>query len=157
MAGIPNKQPIFTAIPILKCIEFDPALATKLHNTNTFSPIYTDASDNGSLITKITVNSPVIATENGSQQVTTKRIYLLISDSEKGGAFDIFDSKLMVGNDGTTVQTDTPRVVFEFPQGLITTPGTILGISSTTNEDESGRQGDRVTVIVEGGTYDQPA
>jgi hypothetical protein len=157
MAGIPNKQPIFTAIPILKCIEFDPALATKLHNTNEFSPIYTDASDNGSLITKITVNSPAIVNEQSPQSVTTKRIYLLIGDSEKGGTFDIFDSKLMVGNNETTVQTDTPRVVFEFPQGLITTPGTVLAISSTTNEDTTDEIGDRVTVIVEGGTYDQPA
>jgi hypothetical protein len=47
--------------------------------------------------------------------------------------------------------------VFEFPQGLITTPGTVLAISSTTNEDTTDEIGDRVTVIVEGGTYDQPA
>lgn len=157
MAGsILNKQPIFTATPILKCIEFDPALAVSLYDISEGSPIYTDASDNGSLITKITVNSPAVVKEP-AEEVTTKRIYLLINDSETGGRFNIFDSKLMVGNNGTTTQTETPRVVFEFPQGLITTPGTILAISSTTNRSATGFTGDKVTVTVEGGTYDQPA
>lgn len=149
-----NKQPIFTATPILECIEFDPQITTGLYSSNKATEIYDDKSTYGSLITKITVNSPAKV----GDRATTKRIYLMISDVKTPTNYNIFDSKLMTGIASAAVVTDTPpSVVFEFPTGLVTTPTTVLGIASTTNEATSGFAGDRVTVIVEGGTYDQPA
>ena len=148
-----NRQPIFTANPILQYTQFDPEIPTDLHNTSAATAVYTDNSTHGSLITKITVNSPAAL----GDRVTTKRIYLMITD-KNDAKFNIFDSKLMTGIATSIVATDTPpSVVFEFPTGLITSPDTILGIAATTNRTTSGFDGDRVVVIVEGGTYDEPA
>ena len=150
-----NKQPIFTAIPILNCIEFDPVIPTTLYQTDDVTAIYIDISTYGSLITRITVNSPL--RESGDSS-TTKRIYLMVSDSISTTRFNLFNSKLMEGvNSYNPLITDPPSVVFEFPTGLITSPSTTLAIASTTNQATTNRAGDRVTVIIEGGTYDQPA
>jgi hypothetical protein len=149
-----NKQPIFTATPILECLQFDPVISTSLRNTSEVTIIYTDSSTYGSLITKITVNSPLREPGDSS---TTKRIYLMVSNSDDPSKFNLFDSKLMQEDNNYSITADPPSVIFEFSTGLITSPGTILAIGSTTNEATTGRVGDRVTVLVEGGTYDEPA
>jgi hypothetical protein len=154
MAGNPNKQPIFTATPILKTSAFDPVIPTSLYKTSEVTVIYNDTSTNGSLITKITVNSP-LRTPGG--QATLKRIYLMISEEGSSkSSFNILDSKLMQGDDDYDITKDPPSVVFEFPTGLITTNDTALALASTMNRQSSSFEGDRVVVIVEGGTYDQP-
>jgi hypothetical protein len=148
-----NRQPLFTANPILEFSQFDPEIPTDLHNTNRGTAVYTDNSTHGSLITKITVNSPAAL----GDRVTTKRIYLMITDKNTAN-YNILDSRLMTGISNSAEVTDIPpSVVFEFPTGLITSPDTILGIAATTNRTTSGFDGDRVVVIVEGGTYDEPA
>lgn len=148
-----NRQPIFTAKPILQYTQFNPEIPTDLHDTSKATAVYTDNSTHGSLITKITVNSPAAL----GDRVTPKRIYLMITDKATN-KFNILDSKLMAGIASSAVVADTPpSVVFEFPTGLITSPDTILGIAATTNETEGSVGGDRVVVIVEGGTYDEPA
>ena len=148
-----NRQPIFTANPILQYTQFDPVIPTDLHNTSAATAVYTDNSTHGSLITKITVNSPAAL----GDRVTTKRIYLMITD-KNDAKYNIFDSKLMTGIATPIVATDTPpSVVFEFPTGLITSPDTILGIAATMNGAGGYPEGDRLVVIVEGGTYDEPA
>ena len=148
-----NRQPIFTANPILQYTQFDPVIPTDLHNTSAATAVYTDNSTHGSLITKITVNSPAAL----GDRVTTKRIYLMITD-KNDAKYNIFDSKLMTGIATPIVATDMPpSVVFEFPTGLITSPDTILGIAATMNGAGGYPEGDRLVVIVEGGTYDEPA
>jgi hypothetical protein len=147
-----NRQPIFTGIPILQFTQFDPVIPTDLNDTSLATPVYIDDSTHGSLITKITVNSTAAL----GDRVTTKRIYLMISITSDQ-KYNIFDSKLMTGIATAAGIEDTPpSVVFEFPTGLITSPDTILGIAATTNRSTSGFDGDRVVVIVEGGTYDEP-
>ena len=150
-----NRQPLFTANPILEVTAFDPEIPTSVYETTSVTPIYEDMSTHGSLITKITVNSPIIDLGDKS---TLKRIYLMISDSGNKSKYSMLDSKLMqgTGNYDPTL-TDPPSVVFEFPTGLVTSPTTVLALASTMNRETSGFNGDRVTVIVEGGTYDQPA
>lgn len=149
-----NRQPIFTANPILECVAFDPVIPSALYKTTQVTEIYEDVSTHGSLITKITVNSPLREPGN---RATTKRIYLMISEDGTKSAFNMLDSKLMQGDGDYDITKDPPSVVFEFPTGLITSPTTTLAIAATMNKDTSNYDGDRVVVIVEGGTYDQPA
>jgi maleate cis-trans isomerase len=154
MAGALNKQPIFTATPVLACLAFDPVIVTSVYKTADVTIIYDDISTHGSLITKITVNSPL---RTPGEQATQKRIYLMISEEGNKSAFDILDSKLMQGDDDYDITKDPPSVVFEFPTGLITAPNSALAIASTANKNTNSYNGDRLVVIVEGGTYDEPA
>lgn len=153
MAALVNKQPIFTAIPIIRSLSFDPQISDSLRDTGRCTTVYTDATANGSLISKITVSA------NGylGTTVSDKVIYLFISQENEGDAFNIYKSAFMTGADPITTTTTVPYVEFTFPEGLVTSPRTRLAIAATVNKGEAGADGDILTVVVEGGTYDQPA
>jgi hypothetical protein len=148
-----NKQPIFTAIPIIQVFGGD--LILNRGNTSQVSDenvtaIYTDQSSYGTLIRKITVT----ADGKIGGQINSKRIDLYIST----GKFYLYKSGFMTGLPNVTQQEDEiPTVVFDFPDGLIIPPGRALGLTTTLNNATSGGGGDLVSVVVEGGTYDQPA
>jgi hypothetical protein len=153
MAAPLNKQPIFTATPILIVKGTDIQQNTSnTYNTDNCTDIYVDDSTYGSLITKITVNA------NGKigANVSNKRIdlYILNKESEK---YVLYQSRYMTGISGITPVDTIPSVIFEFPQGLITQPTSKLALSATENNSNSGEDGDYVSIIIEGGTYDQPA
>lgn len=151
-----NKQPIFTATPLLITNQFDPQIPTKFTNPgiNNATTIYTDASDYGSLITKVTV----VSTGEVGDRVTTKVIYLGIKDKDTGRA-SLYQSKVMTGISTITSSDVVPYVTFEFGGGLVMNKlnGYQLVIAASTNSITTGFDGDEINVIVEGGTYDQPA
>jgi hypothetical protein len=150
-----NKQPIFTAIPIIGT--FGGNLILNEGNTTQVSPgettvIYQDTSTYGTLVRRITV------TANGQigRQINSKRIDLYLLPPGNG-KFYLYKSDYMIGLQTTTRPEDTiPTVIFDFPDGLITSPGTEIGLTTTLNGNVSGSQGDFVSVILEGGTYDIP-
>lgn len=148
-----NKQPIFTATPIIVSLGTD--LTRNIgdtYQTNTVTSIYTDSTTYGSLISKITVNANAVL----GTVVSNKRIDLYIYNPDEG-SFYLYASKYMTGDNSIAVADTIPSVVFEFPTGLILSPGKGLGLSTTENYSNSGNQGDLVSVVIEGGTYDQPA
>jgi hypothetical protein len=151
-----NKQPIFTAIPLLITDQFDPQVPTTLKNPGIdgYTVIYEDTSTYGSLITKVTVCSTGLIGDN----VTTKVIYLGIRDKNTAVA-SLYQSKVMTGISGLTSTDIVPYVTFEFGGGLVMNRGngTILVIAASTNRSTTGEAGDQISIIVEGGTYDQPA
>jgi hypothetical protein len=145
MPTILNKQPIFTATPITVCLGVNLQENTgDTHKTDKATTIYADNTVYGSLITKITINSNAKI----GADVSDKRIDLYISDSDNSGDFNLYTSKYMIGINSITQSDLIPSVVFEFPTGLILSPGKILALSTT-------NAGDLVSIIVEGGTYDQ--
>lgn len=150
-----NKQPIFTATPLLITNQFDPQIPTNLTNPGmgNYDIIYTDVSGYGSLITKVTVCSTGLIGSN----VTTKVIYLGIRDKNTEVA-SLYQSKVMTGISGLTSSDTVPYVTFEFGGGLVMNKlnGFQLVIAASTN-NANGASGDAISVIVEGGTYDQPA
>jgi hypothetical protein len=151
-----NKQPIFTATPLLITDQFDPKIPTTLKNPgmDSYTTIYTDGSTYGSLITKVTV----VATGLIGDRVTTKIIYLGI-EGVNSGYVSLYQSKVMTGI-GTLTATDiVPYVTFTFDGGLVMDPlnGYRLYIAASTNANATGESGDEISVIVEGGTYEQPA
>ena len=151
-----NKQPIFTSTPLLITSQFDPRKPTTLRNPgmDEFNVIYEDASDYGSLITKVTV----VSTGLIGDTVTTKVIYLGITDAN-GGYASLYQSKIMTGISGLTSSDIVPYVTFTFDGGLVMNKnnGYRLVIAASTNKDTTSETGDSISVIVEGGTYDQPA
>lgn len=156
MPKILNKQPIFTATPLLITSQFNPSIPASLRNPgmDDYTLIYEDTSDYGSLITKVTVVSTGLVGMN----VTTKVIYLGIKDNTSSVA-SLYQSKVMTGKDGLTSSDIVPYVTFTFDGGLVMNKlnGNRLVIAASTNREITGESGDQISVIVEGGTYDQPA
>jgi hypothetical protein len=150
-----NKQPIFTATPLLITSQFDPPIPTSLRSPgmDRYIAVYTDASTYGSLITKVTV----VSTGLVGSTVTTKVIYLGIYDAST--LVSLYQSKVMTGVNSLTSSDTVPYVTFTFEGGLVmnSSNGRRLVIAASTNRDTSGEDGDEISVIVEGGTYDQPA
>lgn len=155
MAAPLNKQPIFTATPILiaKGLDIQRNIADT-YDTSNCTDIYVDDSTYGSLISKITV----MANANISipARVSSKRVDLYVYNKESG-KYALYQSKFMTGINEIVDSDTIPSVVFEFPQGLVTPKGSKLALSATENYSNSGEYGDYVSIIIEGGTYDQPA
>lgn len=147
-----NRQPIFTAQPILTTAQFDPPVLTSLRDPgmDAGTTIYEDTSAYGSLITKVTV----VASGIVGEKVTTKVIYLGIRDSGTG-VISLYQSKVMTGAT-LTATNEAPYVTFEFGGGLVmnTNTGYRLVIAASTNRGTTSENGDEISVIVEGGTYD---
>lgn len=140
-----NKQPIFTATPILVSLAISPTQnIDNTYNTTSVSTIYTDSSVYGSMVTKITINA------NGKIGETppSQRIDLYVYDSISS-KHNCLTSKYMTADTEITRETPIPSVVFEFTDGLVLPPSMQLALSSTTPSE--------VSIIIEGGTYDQPA
>jgi hypothetical protein len=157
MAGpILNKQPIFTATPILTTAQFDPAIPNSMRDPglDAYTVIYLDESSYGSLITKVTVT----AAGSVGERVTTKVIYLGILDAGTSVA-TLYQSKVMTGINDLTATDVVPYVTFEFGGGLVmnANTGNRLVIAASTNSTNTSEAGDEIGVIVEGGTYDQPS
>jgi hypothetical protein len=140
-----NKQPIFTATPILVSLGLTPTQNEhNTYNTDNVTNIYTDNSTYGSMITKITVNT------NGKIGITppSQRIDLYVYDSITG-KHNCLTSKYIEAGNVITQETPIPSSIFEFTEGLILPPGGRLALSSTAPSE--------VSIIIEGGTYDEPA
>jgi len=153
MAAILNKQPIFTATPLLITNQFEPLIPTSLREPgiNNYTTIYEDLSDYGSLITKITV----VSTGLVGMKVSPKIIYLGIRDATTNIA-SLYQSKAMIGVGNLTSSDVVPYVTFEFSGGLVMNKnnGYRLVIAASTNRSVTNEDGDQISVIVEGGTYD---
>jgi hypothetical protein len=150
MPALQNKQPLFTSQPILLPLQFDPEIPTTLRNPgmDRFNEIYADETTNGSLITRITVNSTGLIGDT----VTTKIIYIGLQTGESEAP--LYASKVMTGISGLTSTDVVPYVEFTFGNGLVTKQGSKIVIAASTNRSTSGQNGDAISVIVEGGTYD---
>jgi hypothetical protein len=151
MPALQNKQPLFTSRPILVSLQFDPEIPTTLRNPgiDNRTTIYTDETSNGSLITRITVNSTALIGDN----VTTKVIYIGVSDPDNT-IYSLYASKVMTGISGLTSTDVVPYVEFTFGNGLVTKQGSRIVIAASTDQETTGERGDAISVIVEGGTYD---
>ena len=154
MPAFLNKQPIFTGSPKLIVSQFDPEVPStfKYPGLDKYTVIYEDVSTYGTLITKITVTATAVI----GDIVTTKVIYLAIRNTD--GLATLYQSKIMTGINGLTNVDIVPYVTFEFNGGLITSPntGNRLCIAASTNRNNTGEDGDEISVVVEGGTYDDP-
>jgi hypothetical protein len=154
-----NKQPIFTAKPIMTVKTFDPPII--LDNNKTVagdwstSPtkVYQTTSTYGDLIERITISATGDTTNT---TVTAKLIYIYLYDAV-GGRHSLYKTVAMPA---TTVSATTPNPEIElvFTGGLLLKSGEdAIYIGASDNADNTGQNGDNISVTIEGGTYDQPA
>jgi hypothetical protein len=140
-----NRQPIFTAIPILISLGILPTQnQNNTYNTSNVTNIYTDNSTYGSMITKITINTNGKIGETPPSQRIDLYVYDVIGDKH-----NCLTSKYITADVAITQETPIPSAIFEFTEGLILPPGGQIALSSTVPS--------QVSIIIEGGTYDQPS
>ena len=156
-----NKQPIFTAKPIMTVKTFDPPII--LDNSKTvggdwsISPtkVYQTTSTYGDLIERITISATGDTTNT---TVTAKLIYIYLYDAV-GSKYSLYKTVAMPA---TTVSATTPNPEIElvFTGGLLLKPNEhgadAIYIGASNNANNSEQNGDNISVTIEGGTYDQP-
>jgi hypothetical protein len=152
MAGaLPNRQPIFTDIPILYANTIDPKIPSSLIPIDNFDIVYANGIAEGILIDRITVTST--PTLGGS--VESKIIWIGVIDNNTGIA-TVYKAGLMAQL-GSLTPTDTiPSVEFVFNGGLILKQGDQIIISASTNQANTGQPGDQIAIVLEGGSYNIP-
>jgi len=144
MAQKLNRQPVFTATPII--VATNPRIYipnNSMDNPDNLQTIYTDNSTYGSLITRITVTSMCDLAES----ISKKAIYLYITDSTNN-IITLYQTKVM---DALVSRLDTsilPSVSFDLGGGISTTTGTVFKIGAGNSNGES------VAVVVESGQYE---
>lgn len=144
MAPIINRQPVFTATP--KIVASNPRIYipdNSMDNPTNLSPIYTDNSTYGSLITRITVTG-ICALEGA---ISKKAIYLYIKDPITADTI-LYQTKVMSELDPRLDTSILPSVSFDLGGGISTAPGTIFSIGA------GNSSGDRVAAVVESGQYE---
>jgi len=142
MAGaVLNKQPIFTATPVLISQKVTLATPSSLLNVDNALVIYTDATTYGTLINKITVSTDGILTAN----IPNTTIYLYVYDVTNN-SFNLYKSAVINAVASVGYQV-VPYVEFTFDGGLVLGPNNKLALGTTNG-------GINYAVIVEGGTYE---
>ena len=147
----PNKQPVFTDIPILVSQTFDPPLSAPL-TLNSVLPteIFAATDEKGSLIERITVSA---TSDPDHPSVTAKLIYLAIYDANTS-LWSLYKTATMPATTVDAVTAD-PEVEWVFTGGLLLPFHFKLGIAASTNYVVTGQYGDQLAVTVEGSSYTQ--
>ena len=144
MAQILNRQPVFTATP--KIVASNPRIYIpdkSMDNPTNLSPIYTDNSTFGSLITKITVTGICALGE----AILKKAIYLYIQDPITDANI-LYQTKVMDALASRTAADILPSVSFDLGGGISVAPGTVFKIGAGNSDS------DRVAAVVESGQYE---
>jgi hypothetical protein len=155
-----NKQPIFTATPILVSITVDPVFAVNYNNAPALLPptdIFVAEDSNGTLIERITVSA---VGSTYSPNVTQKYVYLYIYDPTdysyigNDPMWTLYKSAYMPA---ATLEYPTlnPEIEWTFTGGLLLPRNYKLGIGASMNAAE-GQNGDSLAITIEGSSYSQP-
>lgn len=153
-----QKQPVFTATPILKTKTFDPVITGGNWDTGSNSPtvifdgtVLTGAE--AALIERITVTNTMDFTNGGTSASTEKLVWLYIYDVTEN-SWSVFKTEYMPATDLTNpAGTTPPEIEWVFTGGLAVNTNTKLGIMASVNYATNSRHGDYLSVTVEGGDY----
>ena len=151
-----NKQPVFTASPILRVTRipanelntFDPSSAT----TNSVD-IVTASDSFGTLIERITIHPMVVPGGNGYHVITSKVMYIILYDNGVGKSSILATKKWDTFNMDSTF-TEPPYWQLTFEGGIILKENDALYFNQVQSDgSRPNANGDGVTVTVEGSTY----
>ena len=152
-----NKQPIFTATPILTCGR---ATYTEF-NAGTFNPtdaatysktIFTASSTEGTLIERITI-SPMVSPNGAVSTITNKILYLLVKDYNEDRT-SILKTKEWQSFDMASEFNEIPYWEIIFQGGLLLENNDSILINQIrSNGEYPDAGGDGITWVVEGSTY----
>jgi hypothetical protein len=156
-----QKQPVFTATPILKVQTFNPTLADRnwdpTNNQNP-SPVPPTVIFDGNilsvaqsgLIERITVVNAMDLSTGVNWLSTEKLVWLYIYD---GSTWNLYKAGHMPAADLSVAGTVNPQIEWTFTGGLAVNNTIRLGILASANFSTNSYYGDYLSVTVEGGDY----
>jgi hypothetical protein len=154
-----QKQPVFTATPILKTITFNPTIADRNWDEGMSSPapivifdgsaVLTLGSEAG-LIERITVTNAMDLSTSSHYTSSEKLVWLYIRDIN-ASTWVLYKAAHMPAADLSVAGTVNPQIEWIFTGGLAVNNNTKLGIMASV--DASSYNGDYLSVVVEGGDY----
>ena len=149
-----NKQPVFAASPILKTFVGDVEVINDNYQTyggNWSKPpttIYTASTVNGIIIDRITITSAGDLTNN---LISAKLVYIYLGLSSN--KYSLYKT-ITIPETTISSTTPNPEVELVFAGGLILNNGDSILVGASENASNSGRNGDYLSITVEGGNYD---
>ena len=153
-----QKQPVFTATPILKIKTFNPTIADRNWDHGMTSPVPIVIFDGSAvlssaeagLIERITVTNAMDLSSSGNRQSSEKLVWLYIQDISNN-LWVVYKAAHMPAADLSVAGTVNPQIEWTFTGGLAVNNNTKLGIMASV--DASTYNGDYLSVVVEGGDY----
>ena len=153
-----QKQPVFTATPILKVKTFNPTIADKNWDHGMTSPVPIVIFDGSAvlssaeagLIERITVTNAMDLSSSGNRQSSEKLVWLYIQDISNN-LWVLYKTAHMPSADLSVAGTVNPQIEWTFTGGLAVNTNTKLGIMASV--DATTYNGDYLSVVVEGGDY----
>ena len=155
-----QKQPVFTATPILKTKTFDPNIADRNWDEGMTSPVPTVIFDGSTalssaeagLIERITVTNAMDLSAGANYMSSEKLVWLYIYDIN-ASTWVVYKTGYMPAVDLSLGGIVNPEIEWTFTGGLAVNTNTKLGIMASVNSTTNSRNGDYLSVTVEGGDY----
>jgi hypothetical protein len=156
-----QKQPVFTATPILKTKTFDPTIADRNWDHGMTSPTPTVIFDGSAVLTlgseaglieRITVTNAMDISAGSNRTSTEKLVWLYIQDIN-ASTWVVYKTGHMPAADLNVAGTVNPEIEWTFTGGLAVNINTKLGIMASANYSTNSYYGDYLSVVVEGGDY----
>ena len=154
-----QKQPVFTATPILKTKTFNPTIADRNWDEAMTSPVPIVIFDGSAVLTlgseaglieRITVTNAMDLSSGGNRTSSEKLVWLYIQDISNN-IWVLYKTAHMPAADLSVAGTVNPQIEWTFTGGLAVNNNTKLGIMASV--DASSYNGDYLSVVVEGGDY----
>jgi hypothetical protein len=149
--GTPNRQPIFTQIPILVTKIINPVVANANYTPSSFfdvnSLIYTAVAAEGTLINKITISATGDTTNTG---VTAKLVYVYLYQ-DTTTTYSLYKTSIMSA--ATVSNTVTNPSIELNTSGLVLNVDDAIYVASSVNYATNTSYGDYLSITIEGGAY----
>lgn len=156
-----QKQPVFTATPILKTKTFDPTIADRNWDEAMTSPVPIVIFDGSAVLTlgseaglieRITVTNAMDLSTSANYTSSEKLVWLYIQDISNN-IWVLYKTAHMPAADLSVAGTVNPEIEWTFTGGLAVNTNTKLGIMASANYSTNNYYGDYLSVTVEGGDY----
>lgn len=150
--GTPNRQPIFTQIPIMVTKIINPVVADANYTPSSFfdanSLIYTAVAAEGTLINKITISATGDTTNTG---VTAKLVYVYLYQDAGGPNYSLYKTIAMPA---ATISNTVVNPTIELAtSGLVLNVDDAIYVAASANYGTATSYGDYLSVTLEGGAY----
>ena len=154
-----QKQPVFTATPILKTKTFNPTIADRNWDEAMTSPVPIVIFDGAAVLTlgseaglieRITITNAMDMSSAPNATSSEKLVWLYIYDIN-ASTWVLYKTGYMPAADLGVSGTTNPQIEWTFTGGLAVNNNTKLGIMASV--DASTNNGDYLSVVVEGGDY----
>lgn len=149
--GTPNRQPVFTQIPIMVAKTIDPVIANANTNPSSFfdgdSLIYTATAAEGTLINKITISS---TGDTNRPNVTAKLVYVYLFQYTTS-RYALYKTSAMPA---ATISDTVPNSSIEIlPSGLVLNVSDAIYVAASVNYSTNSSYADYLAITIEGGAY----